>query len=67
MYNLKTSRLVAPHRGGMPLVSCLPFTRCVLEDDLGSFKYFDGQRMRSVLANGLQETRDQRCADDLEL
>ena len=53
MYNFETGRFIAPHRSGMPLVPGLPFTRSVLEDNFRCFEHLDGQRMRSVLANGL--------------
>ncbi len=51
----------------MSLIPRLAFPCRILESHVRRLEDSDGKCMRPVLANCLQETRDQSCADNLEL
>jgi hypothetical protein len=54
MHDLEAGGLIAPYRGGVTLVPCLPFGRCILEDDVRGLEDSDRQRVRSVFPDRLQ-------------
>ena len=67
MNDLESSSLVTPDSRRMPNVARLTLERSVFEDNVRSLEYSDGKRVRSVLADGLEQARKERRADDLEL
>jgi hypothetical protein len=67
VHNLESGRLVAPHRSGMPRVTCLALARDVLEHDVGRLKDAYRQRVRPILPDRLQQPWQERRAHHLEL
>ena len=67
MHNLEPGRLVAPQRGGVPHVARLALARDVLEHDVGRLEDAQRERVRAVLPDRLEQARQERRADHLEL
>ena len=67
MYNLEACGLVAPDCGSMSLVPGLSLSVGVLENDVRGLEDFDGEGVRFVLPNGLEQTRNEGRTDDLKL
>jgi hypothetical protein len=57
VHDLKASRLVAPHRRGVPCVACLALARRVLEHNIGRLEDAERQRVRTILTNCLEQAR----------
>lgn len=58
MDNLEPSGLVTPHPRCMSLIPRLTLPFSILESYIRGLEDSDWERMRAVLANGLQESRD---------
>lgn len=58
MDNLEPSGLVTPHPCCMSLIPRLTFLLSILKSHIRRLEDSDRERMRAVLANGLQESRD---------
>jgi hypothetical protein len=67
MHDLEPSRLVAPHRGGMPHITRLAFARDILEHDVGRLEDAQWQRVRPVLPDRLEQAWQERRPHYLEL
>jgi hypothetical protein len=67
MDNFESSRFITPNGTSVPNVSRLPFFSLVLHHNVTNFEDGNGKRMRSVLANGLEKTREECCPNNLEL
>ena len=67
VHDLEAGGLVAPDRGGVPDVARLALARGVLEHDVGRLEYAQRERVRAVLADRLEQARQERRAHDLEL
>ena len=67
MHDLESGGLVAPERGGVPHVARLALARDVLEHDVGRLEDAQRQRVRAVLADRLEQARQERRAHHLEL
>lgn len=65
--DFETAVLAAEGGGEVALVAGLALSGLVLEDDVGDLEDPHGDAVALVLADGLEETRQQRGADDLVL
>ena len=66
MHNLEACSFIAPHSCGMSLVTRLALPRSVFENNFRGFEDFDWQWMRTILADGFKQTRDERCSHNLK-
>ena len=64
---LEAAGLAVPGGGEVALVSALALEAFVLEADVGNLEDLHGDCVALVLAESLEETGDERCADDLVL
>lgn len=67
MDNLETTRLAVPGSSEVPLVTTLTLQRQVLESNIADFENLHGHSVMLVLTDGLEQTGQQACADNLEL
>jgi hypothetical protein len=67
MYDLETGILITPQCRDMAHVPRLTFARRILEHNIGGLENFDGQGVRAVLADRLEQAGKERGAHDLEL
>ena len=67
MHNLKSTSLAVPGGGEMTLVATLALQCQVLESNVANLKDLHGHTVCLVLADGLQQSREQTSADNLEL
>ena len=67
MHNLEPSGLVAPHSCCTADIPRLSLKCSIFEDNIGRLKDLDRQRVRAVLADGLEEALEQRGAHYLKL
>ena len=67
VYDLESSRLVAPYRRSVPHVARLALTRGVFKHHIGRLEDAQRQRMRPVLAYRLEQALQERRTHYLEL
>lgn len=65
--HLEATCLAAPGGGEVTLVASLALERLVLEGNVGDLKDLDGDTVALVLTDGLEETGEERGADNLVL